>query len=105
MNEQNEVIGINFSIESGKEVYAIEEGHVFFVGELPEYGQCIMIRHRDQHISLYGNLKTGAIQKNQFLHKGTLIGKTKSPIFYFGYSINNYFIDPIPFMRKSMILE
>lgn len=89
--------GIEIMGQKSQPVVAISSGRVAFSGELPNYGQVIIIDHGDHFYSLLGHL--GSLQKKtkDWVGAGDLIGQTDiqgTPI-YFEIRSRNVAVNPL----------
>jgi len=68
--------GMDFLVASGSEVFAIHEGTVYQVLELPELGNTIIIKHNDDYYSMYSVLQKIDIKQGDTIKSGQVIAKT-----------------------------
>ena len=89
--------GIEVSGQASQSVTAISSGKVAFTGELPNYGQVIIIDHGDHFYSLLGHLGKVLKKNKDFVSPGELIGQMDlkgSPI-YFEIRSGNVAVNPL----------
>ncbi|MDD5617456.1 MAG: peptidoglycan DD-metalloendopeptidase family protein, partial [Candidatus Omnitrophica bacterium] len=97
--------GIDIRAEEGTDVYAVAEGTVSFVGELPGYGVTIKIKHTDNITTVYAHL-TNAVEgmvEGKEVHKGDVIAKsgrtgnasTTEPHLHFEVKFGDRAVDPL----------
>ena len=60
-------------------VYSISDGNVMYSGDLPGFGQVIVINHGDNYMSIYGGILPQDISRGQRVHMGEVIANSGSP--------------------------
>lgn len=81
-------------------VKAVAEGWVTFAGKAEQTGWTVVIRHREQMESWYGNLGRLTVEKGDWVYPGDIIGLVSSDkdhkrgTFNFTMKYENRFIDP-----------
>ncbi|MDR3174623.1 MAG: M23 family metallopeptidase [Treponema sp.] len=70
--------GLDLAAPEGTDVFAAAEGQVTETGFDPVYGNYVVVRHRDDWVSLYGHLSLIGVVLRQELRSGSLIGKVGS---------------------------
>ncbi len=94
--------GIDYQTEPGAVVKAAAAGEVALVSPSIGLGQIVLIRHRDNIISVYGRLSTDVqVKKGERVRKGQVIGTvadSNPPIFHFEIRRGTTAIDPTPFL-------
>jgi hypothetical protein len=70
--------GLDLAAPAGADVFAAAEGLVTETGSDPVYGNYVIVRHRDDWVSLYGHLSLISVALRQELRSGSLIGKVGS---------------------------
>jgi murein DD-endopeptidase MepM/ murein hydrolase activator NlpD len=73
--------GITLAASVGTPVRAAAEGQVVFVAEdLKNFGNLVIIKHKDSWLTAYGYLDKIAVSRGKFIDRGQIIGSTgKSP--------------------------
>ena len=67
--------GIDIPADGGTNIFAVAEGKVIYAAELGGYGNCVMIDHGDQVVSLYGHLSAyGGYGVGDYVVAGDVIG-------------------------------
>ncbi|MDR1108603.1 MAG: M23 family metallopeptidase [Spirochaetaceae bacterium] len=70
--------GLDLAAPEGTDVFAAAEGEVAETGSDPVYGNYVIVRHRDDWVSLYGHLSFIGVVLRQELRSGSLIGRVGS---------------------------
>jgi murein DD-endopeptidase MepM/ murein hydrolase activator NlpD len=70
--------GLDLAAPQGTDVFAAADGVVSETGSDPVYGNYVVVRHRDDWVSLYGHLSLISVVLRQELRSGSLIGKVGS---------------------------
>jgi murein DD-endopeptidase MepM/ murein hydrolase activator NlpD len=70
--------GLDLAAPEGTDVFAAADGEVAETGSDPVYGNYVIVRHRDDWVSLYGHLSFTAVVLRQELRSGNLIGRVGS---------------------------
>jgi hypothetical protein len=70
--------GLDLAAPEGTDVFAAAEGVVSETGSDPVYGNYVVLRHRDDWVSLYGHLSLVSVILRQELRSGSVIGKVGS---------------------------
>lgn len=71
--------GINISAMKGDPVRAAENGKVVYVGsEIENYGQMILLRHKDQYMTAYAHMGKTLVKKGDVIRRGQTIGTVGS---------------------------
>jgi septal ring factor EnvC (AmiA/AmiB activator) len=108
--------GIDLESDQVKNVYAVEDGQIFYkgraAGDSATYGKVIMISHdpNGRHISLYGNLSSILVALNQKVKRGDKIanikpqksnGFTKNSRLRFDFRVNRQPKNPLLWLQKK----
>lgn len=72
--------GADFSIAKGSKVYAVAEGTVTIVGDLPYYGKCVIIKHESGFRTLYACLSEVSVEPGSTVKLNQIIGKSGETI-------------------------
>lgn len=82
--------GISLGAPEGTHVLAVLDGEVKYVGEEPNaFGKLLLIKHAENHITVYAHLESTRVVAGSSVKKGTLIGtvgqsgRTESPQLFF----------------------
>ncbi|HSH84730.1 MAG TPA: peptidoglycan DD-metalloendopeptidase family protein, partial [Guyparkeria sp.] len=62
--------GVEFRAPAGSPVRAIAAGTVAFSGPLKGWGQLVMLRHHDNHLSLYAHCRSLDVSKGEQVVRG-----------------------------------
>ncbi len=65
--------GVIFRAQGGQPVRAIDTGTVAFAGTLKGWGKLVMLRHRDDYLSLYAHCRTVNVNKGDRVETGTQV--------------------------------
>jgi septal ring factor EnvC (AmiA/AmiB activator) len=68
--------GVDFSVAKGTKVYSVASGIVSLVGELPYYGQVVIIKHDNGYRSVYASLSDADVIIGENIRLNQVIGKT-----------------------------
>jgi murein DD-endopeptidase MepM/ murein hydrolase activator NlpD len=68
--------GVDFSVAKGSKVYAVAEGTVTIVGELPYYGKCVILKHGNGFRTLYASLSEVNVEPGSVVKLNQIIGKS-----------------------------
>ncbi len=68
--------GIDFSIARNSKVYAIANGTVSIVGDIPFYGKIIIVSHSNGFRSVYASLSEANVKAGDIIRLNQVIGKT-----------------------------
>lgn len=68
--------GVDFSIARGSKVYAIANGTVSMLGEIPFYGKIVIITHANGFRSVYASLSETNVKAGDVIKLNQVIGKT-----------------------------
>jgi len=68
--------GIDFSIARGSKVYCVADGRVEIVGELPYYGNVVIVSHEGGYRTVYAVLEQTAVSPGSVIRTNQLIGRS-----------------------------
>ena len=101
-NDINKNDGIDYQTDAGALVRAAASGEVALVRNSSGLGQIVLVRHRDNIITVYGRLSPDVrVSEEEQIRKGQVIGTVAEgnpPIFHFEVRRGTKAIDPTPFM-------
>lgn len=66
--------GIDIALDTGTPVVAVQEGEVEQAEYYGGYGNCVMIKHSNGDVSVYGHLDNITVKRYQVIKQGVLIG-------------------------------
>lgn len=93
--------GIIIKGEMGENIIATQEGVVIEVGNTSSGGHYIIIKHRGELLSVYKNLESYLVEKDQKIIMGEVIG-TSSGKLQFEVWNNKKPVDPLSFINLNM---
>ena len=74
-NEKQKNQGIDFQVSPGSPVFAAASGNVALITDNTEnFGKIVLIRHKNNLISIYGRVSKVFVKKNEVVTKGQKIG-------------------------------
>ena len=74
-NEKQKNQGIDFQVSPGSPVFAAASGNVALITDNTEnFGKIVLIRHKNNLISIYGRVAKVFVKKNEVVTKGQKIG-------------------------------
>ena len=74
-NEKQKNQGIDFQVSPGSHVFAAASGNVALITDNTEnFGKIVLIRHKNNLISIYGRVAKVFVKKNEVVTKGQKIG-------------------------------
>jgi lipoprotein NlpD len=98
--------GLTISGAMGQEIRAAAAGRVVYTGSgLLGYGQLVIVKHSDTHLSAYGHTQTVRVHEQETVQAGQPIatmgpGPNGSPMLYFEIRVNGRPTDPTPLLPK-----
>ena len=90
--------GIIFVVQNEEPVLASKDGEVVYIGDkISDYGNVVILKHKDNQFSIYGYLRNIDVSQGSFLRKGDIISYTslKEKKFYFAIRNGKTPIKPI----------
>jgi murein DD-endopeptidase MepM/ murein hydrolase activator NlpD len=74
-NEKQKNQGIDFQVSPGSPVFAAASGNVALITDnTKNFGKIVLIRHKNNLISIYGRVAKVFVKKNEVVTKGQKIG-------------------------------
>jgi lipoprotein NlpD len=98
--------GLMISGTMGQEIRAAAAGRVVYTGSgLLGYGQLVIVKHSDTHLSAYGHTQTVRVHEQDTVQAGQPIatmgpGPNGAPMLYFEIRVNGRPTDPTPLLPK-----
>jgi len=98
--------GIDLAANQGDEIRASRDGEVWVAGEVPGYGQTVIIAHADGSQTLYGHCSKLLVKPGQKVKQGQVIalvgstGQSTGPHLHFEIILNDQPTDPLPLLPK-----
>jgi septal ring factor EnvC (AmiA/AmiB activator) len=68
--------GIDIETRAGEPVRAVARGRIEYAGDLPGYGNCIIVNHGDGYYTLYAHLSRIFVSQGVQVERGTLVAET-----------------------------
>jgi len=102
-------LGIDLASVAHSPVPAANKGRVAFTGSIGIYGKTVIIDHGFYLFSMYSHLSSIAVQKDQILLKGEILGRTGTTglaggdHLHFSIFVNNVFVNPLEWWDKAWI--
>ena len=95
--------GILYAAPVAAPIKAVAKGQVVFVGQMPGYGEMIIVDHGSRSHSLYAKVKEPRVQSRQLVDKGEVIGLTQESMgergnFYFEIRKSGKPVNPTEFL-------
>lgn len=100
-------LGVDYAAQTGTPVRSVGDGTVEFAGVQNGYGNVVMVRHRNQHSTVYAHLSRISVRKGQNVSQGQNVGAVGStgwatgPHLHFEFRINGQHHDPMTIARQS----
>ncbi|MCX8029475.1 MAG: M23 family metallopeptidase [Brevinematales bacterium] len=100
-------LGIDILREKGAKVFSTYDGIVSITSYERNAGNYVVVNHGYGVCSVYMHLSKILVQRGQFVTTKDVIGLVGStgrsigPHLHFGISINNIYVDPIPFFERN----
>jgi len=98
--------GLMIAGTAGQEIRAAAAGRVVYTGSgLLGYGQLVIVKHNDTHLSAYGHTQSVRVREQDSVQAGQTIatmgaGPNGSPMLYFEIRINGRPVDPTPLLPR-----
>ena len=92
--------GIDYAAPTGTPAHTVGDGVVEFAGVQGGYGKTVIVRHANNHSTLYAHLSSIHVRKGQSVQQGQVIGAVGStgwstgPHLHFEFRINGRHVDP-----------
>jgi murein DD-endopeptidase MepM/ murein hydrolase activator NlpD len=92
--------GIDYAAPTGTPAYTVGDGVVDFAGVQGGYGNVVIVRHANNHSTVYAHLSRIQVRKGQSVTQGQVIGAVGStgwstgPHLHFEFRINGIYTDP-----------
>ncbi len=92
--------GVDYAAPTGTPAYSVGDGVVDFAGVQNGYGNMVIVRHANNHSTVYAHLSRIQVRKGQSVSQGQAIGAVGStgwstgPHLHFEFRINGVYTDP-----------
>ncbi|HYW56179.1 MAG TPA: M23 family metallopeptidase [Polaromonas sp.] len=94
-------LGVDYAAPTGTAVRSVGDGVVEFAGVQGGYGNVVIVKHRNNHTTLYAHLSRINVQKGQSVSQGQHVGAVGStgwstgPHLHFEFRVNGQHEDPM----------
>jgi len=99
--------GVDYAAPSGTPAYTVGDGVVEFAGTQGGYGNVVIVRHANQHSTVYAHLSRIQVRKGQSVTQGQVIGNVGStgwstgPHLHFEFRVNGVHTDPQRIIQQA----
>ncbi len=99
--------GVDYAAPSGTPAYTVGDGVVDFAGSQSGYGNVVIVRHANNHSTVYAHLSRIQVRKGQSVAQGQVIGAVGStgwstgPHLHFEFRINGVYTDPERIIQQA----
>lgn len=100
-------LGVDYGAPTGTPVRVVGDGVVDFAGVQGGYGNVVIVRHANNHTTLYGHLSKIHVARGQSVSQGKTIGLVGAtgwatgPHLHFEFRVNGVHRDPLTIARQS----
>jgi len=100
-------LGVDYGAPTGTPVRSVGDGVVEFAGVQNGYGNVVIIRHRNNHETLYAHLSRIGVRKGQSVSQGDKVGAVGAtgwatgPHLHFEFRVNGKHQDPVTIAQQS----
>ncbi len=100
-------LGVDYGAATGTPVRSVGDGVVEFAGVQNGYGNVVIIKHRNNHTTLFGHLSRINVRKGATVSQGQNIGAVGAtgwatgPHLHFEFRVNGVHHDPLTIARES----
>jgi len=95
--------GITIGVRPSSAVRAVAPGKVVFSGPLKNYGQIVILEHRGQYFSLYGQLGRATVASGATIQQGDTVGQSSGEPLYFEIRNRNVAVNPVQWLANGAI--
>jgi murein DD-endopeptidase MepM/ murein hydrolase activator NlpD len=99
--------GVDYGAPSGTAVRSVGDGTVDFAGVQNGYGNMVILKHRNQHSTVYAHLSRINVRRGATVSQGQTIGAVGAtgwatgPHLHFEFRVNGVHRDPLTIARQS----
>lgn len=99
--------GVDYGAPTGTAVRSVGDGTVEFAGVQNGYGNVVILKHRNNHNTLYAHLSRINVRKGESVSQGQSIGAVGAtgwatgPHLHFEFRVNGVHHDPLTIARES----
>jgi murein DD-endopeptidase MepM/ murein hydrolase activator NlpD len=100
-------LGVDYAAPTGTPVRSVGDGVVEFAGVQNGFGNVVMLRHRENHTTVYAHLSRIFVKQGQTINQGQNLGAVGAtgwatgPHLHFEFRINGVHRDPLTIARQS----
>lgn len=100
-------LGVDYAAPTGTAVRSVAEGDVEFAGVQNGFGNVVIVRHRNNHSTVYAHLSRIGVRRGERISQGQNIGAVGStgwatgPHLHFEFRVNGQHQDPLTLARQS----
>ncbi len=100
-------LGVDYAAPTGTAVRSVGDGTVEFAGVQNGFGNVVMVKHRNQHTTVYAHLSRISVRKGQSVSQGQNVGAVGAtgwatgPHLHFEFRVNGQHHDPLTIARQS----
>ncbi len=100
-------LGVDYGAPTGTPVRSVGDGFVEFAGVQGGYGNVVIVRHANNHTTLYGHLSRIGVTRGQRVLQGQFVGAVGAtgwatgPHLHFEFRVNGVHRDPLTVARQS----
>ena len=99
--------GVDYGAPTGTPVRSVGDGTVEFAGVQNGYGNVVILKHRNNHTTLYAHLSRMDVRKGESVSQGQNIGAVGAtgwatgPHLHFEFQVNGVHQDPLTIAREN----
>jgi murein DD-endopeptidase MepM/ murein hydrolase activator NlpD len=103
-------LGVDYAAPTGTPALTVGDGVVEFAGVQGGYGNTVIVRHGNNHSTVYAHLSRIQVRKGQTVQKGQTIGAVGStgwstgPHLHFEFRVNGTHVDPQKVIQQAQSL-
>jgi murein DD-endopeptidase MepM/ murein hydrolase activator NlpD len=100
-------LGVDYAAPTGTAVRSVADGEVEFAGVQSGFGNVVIVRHRNNHSTVYAHLSRIGVRKGERVEQGQNLGAVGAtgwatgPHLHFEFRINGVHEDPLTLARQS----
>lgn len=100
-------LGVDYAAPTGTAVRSVGDGVVEFAGVQNGFGNVVMIKHRNNHSTVYAHLSRIHVRKGQSVNQGQNVGAVGAtgwatgPHLHFEFRVNGAHQDPLTLAKNS----
>jgi len=100
-------LGVDYAAPTGTPAQTVGDGVVEFAGVQGGYGNTVIVRHGNNHSTVYAHLSRIQVRKGQTVQKGQTIGAVGStgwstgPHLHFEFRVNGTHVDPQKVIQQA----